>query len=117
MNTPQMHSDANGKTPRACDHCQTVFTPKRAWARFCSPGCRNEHHAEARRREAMREAAPDLYEALLKFVTAEEGWLKEKSGMPAGTFDDPLGDALKVAKVALAKAGYREPKPEKTAQA
>jgi len=39
--------------------------------------------------------------ALRAFVKAEEEWRAQKGGMPKGTFDDPLSDALKQAKAAL----------------
>lgn len=52
-------------------------------------------------------AAEDMRLALQQFVAAEDAWRKEKSGMPAATFDDPLADAYEAAKAAIAKAGVK----------
>ena len=41
--------------------------------------------------------------ALRAFVQAEDAWRRQKSGMPEGFFDDPLADAYRQAKEALAE--------------
>lgn len=53
-----MHLQAAGATGApevTCDQCSTPFMPRRGWARFCSPRCRNAWHS-AMRPEAVREA-------------------------------------------------------------
>lgn len=50
-----MHLPAQQAIGRACDHCGTVFAPKRSWSRFCKAACRNAWHS-AMRPEAVREA-------------------------------------------------------------
>ena len=104
-----MHSETHlagqGCEPRPCETCTTVFTPKRAWSRFCSTKCRNDFHAEERRKEQQRAAAPEMYEALLKIAAFDQG------AEVTGSFDEPA--AAKIARAALVKAGYKEPKPEK----
>ncbi len=59
-----MHSEAAGKQQVECATCGAIFTPRRAWARFCRSDCRNAFHAAEARLEKIREAAPALYEAL-----------------------------------------------------
>lgn len=44
---------------------------------------------------------------LRMFVEAEEAWAREKSGMPDGFFDDPLGEAYRAAKALLPHDGHR----------
>lgn len=31
---------------RECEWCQTIFTPNREWAKFCSDRCRNANHRD-----------------------------------------------------------------------
>jgi len=53
-----------------------MFTPKRPWSRFCrthGDGCRNAFHAAEARMEAIRKAAPALYEALVRARAAIRG--------------------------------------------
>lgn len=64
MNTEQTHSDRAGANGKACDTCGSVFASRRAWARFCDSRCRNAFHQAEARVEAIRAAAPRLYEAL-----------------------------------------------------
>lgn len=59
-----MHLAASGQAARPCDTCGTVFTPKRAWSRFCKTGCRNAFHGREARVQAILEAAPRMFEAL-----------------------------------------------------
>lgn len=54
-----------------------------------------------------------LRTALETFVKAEGDWLAQKSGMPPGTFDDPLSDAYKQAQEALADVSVRSPRGTK----
>lgn len=107
-----MHLDAQQATERPCDHCGTLFTPKRPWSRFCNTrgnGCRNDFHAAEARKEAMRAAAPELFEALLaarqliRGKDLEHVWLNypDKPELTLGAKIDR----------ALAKAGHKEPKP------
>lgn len=53
--TTPMHGEAQGVTLPTCDWCEVVFKPKRAWARFCGPGCRNTFH-QATEPKKVREA-------------------------------------------------------------
>lgn len=39
-----MHGEAASAPLLTCDWCEAGFKPKRAWARFCGPGCRNAFH-------------------------------------------------------------------------
>ena len=55
MNTHAMHLEAAGKEPRPCETCGAVFAPKRRWARFCKPDCRNVWH-QTMRPDRVREA-------------------------------------------------------------
>lgn len=104
-----MHSGAAQAAQKACDTCGTSFKPKRSWNRFCSSKCRNAFHAAAARKEAMRKAAPELFDALLAARSAIRGrdlehiWLNapEKPELTLGVKIDQ----------ALAKAGHKEPKP------
>ena len=67
-----MHLERPPATQIACATCGTLFTPKRSWSRFCrtnGDGCRNAFHAAEARREALRDAAPKMYEAL-KLISA-----------------------------------------------
>jgi hypothetical protein len=76
MNSPEMHLAVAGKAEVACDTCGAMFTPKRAWSRFCrnhGNGCRNAFHAAEARKEAIRQAAPALYEALVRARAAIRG--------------------------------------------
>lgn len=53
---------APGEKP--CEQCGAPFAPKRPWARFCGTACRNDFHAAEARKQAMRAAAPEMYDAL-----------------------------------------------------
>lgn len=55
-----------------CDWCPAMFTPKRRWARFCGPACRNAYHA-ATKPAAVREAR-DLVRAALTWGGTSEEW-------------------------------------------
>lgn len=51
-----MHSAvAEAAQQRPCKQCGLPFTPRRAWAEFCKPKCRNDWHT-AMRPAAVREA-------------------------------------------------------------
>lgn len=49
-----------------CQVCPTLFVPKRHWAKFCSPKCRNDYHSkmapEVLRKDldALRETVAEL---------------------------------------------------------
>jgi hypothetical protein len=55
--------------------------------------------AEVLREQRLADAAPDLLAALRMFVAAEDDWNARD-----GTFDDPLTDAYRAARAAIAKA-------------
>ena len=38
---PQTRTDALQAAQQPCVQCRAMFTPKRRWARFCSPACRS----------------------------------------------------------------------------
>lgn len=110
MDAQQTHLAAagdDGLPPRPCDTCGTAFTAKRSWSRFCSTKCRNDFHGEERRREQMRDAAPELYEAL---VLLHNNLAEYQRINKIGGYDN---HDMTLARAALAKAGYKEPKPEK----
>ena len=104
-----MHLQAVGDAGRACDTCGTLFKPKRAWARFCRSDCRNAFHAAEARKEAIRGAAEDLYDALLvarqiiRGMDVEHVWLNAPE-----TPEVTLGSKIEQA---LAKAGWKPTKP------
>lgn len=67
MNAPETHLGKQGASAlaeRPCATCETIFTPGRAWATFCSTRCRNAHHAAEARVEKIRERAVAMYQAL-----------------------------------------------------
>lgn len=67
MNSPEMHLAGAGKETRPCETCGTIFTPSRDWSRFCRTrgnACRNAFHGAEARVEAIKAAAPEMYEAL-----------------------------------------------------
>ncbi len=108
MSTAPMHCDAQGAAQsrqRACDGCGTLFTPKRSWQRFHSDECRNAFHAAEARKAAIREAAQEMFEALLAARAAMRGtdlehiWINypEEPALELGTKIDR----------ALAKAGHK----------
>lgn len=57
MNASETHREQLPATQAVCDTCGTLFTPKRAWGRFCSGKCRGTFHT-------IRDAAPRLLAAL-----------------------------------------------------
>jgi len=113
MGSPTMHleppSDV-GQAWKVCNTCGREVVSRRKWARFCSTKCRNDFHGAERRREAQRAAAPDLYEALLAARQAIRGQDVEHIWINYPTVPKiSLGVKMDQA---LAKAGYKEPKPE-----
>ncbi len=72
MNAPQTHfQPASEAQSRRCDHCHAPFAPKRAWARFCKPKCRNDFHlAIAHKADAEK---LDLIARVLKHVGESVG--------------------------------------------
>lgn len=117
MDTPQMHCDEPSAAPavpvssdasKPCKTCLTQFRSRRRWQEFCSNRCRNEWHGKFARMARIKEAAPDLYEALVAARGAIRGqqiehtWVNfpEKPELTLGAKLD----------AALAKAGYKEPK-------
>lgn len=111
-NAPPMHGEAIAQSPAStqhlCDSCTKPFAPRERWQHFCSAKCRNAFHTEEKRKESVRRAAPELYDALLaarqvlRGKDLEHAWVNypEKPALELGTKIDR----------ALAKAGY---KPEK----
>lgn len=65
---PEMHLGAAGLASRPCKTCGTIFTPKRAWAEFHEPRCRNAYHASEARLEALKKSAPTMYAALAEIA-------------------------------------------------
>lgn len=115
MGSAETHLGKAGCEPRPCQTCGTIYTPRRAWATFCSTKCRNDYHAEERRKDMMRAAAPELYAALLELRKAIHDY--GGHGMP-GFKDRAIAyQAMQDADVALGKAGYKEPKPKPVALA
>jgi hypothetical protein len=110
MNSPETHLEPQGDARLACDTCGTLFKPKRSWSRFCRTKCRNDFHAAEARKEAMRQAAPELFEALLAARTIirgkdlEHAWVNYPTE-PALTLGAKIDQAL-------ALAGHKEPKQE-----
>ena len=49
----------------------------------------------------LKKQRDEIADALRLFVKAEDEWQRTKSGMPKGTFDDPLSDAYRAAVKAL----------------
>jgi hypothetical protein len=80
MDSSPMHGGAQGETLPTCDWCGDSFKPKRAWARFCGPGCRNAFHASEARILEIHGAALRMYAALAKIA---EG--REQAAHPAGS--------------------------------
>jgi len=113
VNSPETHLEppsASGQSGRVCDTCGREVVSKRKWARFCSTKCRNAFHDTERRLKAQRAAAPELYEALLaarqviRGKDAEHVWINYPT-VPEISLGVKMDQAL-------AKAGYKEPKPE-----
>lgn len=71
MSTPSMHLEAASASERTCDHCGSLFKAKRGWSRFCNSGCRNAFHTQEARTEAIRRAAPRMFDALRKIAAGD----------------------------------------------
>lgn len=112
MSAPAMHLQAVGDAQRACETCGTLFKPKRPWSRFCrthGDACRNAFHAAEARKAAIREAAEEMYEALLIVRTVIQG--KDVAHIWLNAPDVPeVSLGMKIDQ-ALAKAGWKPPKP------
>lgn len=104
-----MHLQAQHAKLCAREGCGTTFTPKRSWSRFCSTKCRNDFHAVEARKEAIRDATTDLFEALLAARQAMRGRDLEQVWINY-PHEPALTLGAKIDQV-LAKAGYKEPKP------
>ncbi len=125
MGSAETHCARAGCEPRDCKVCGVNFTPKRPWAAYCSQKCRNDNHAAEVRKEVQRAAAGDLYAALLELVACKDiaDWLdkNEENGLAAPgdyhvlakrkEYNERKPKAWDTARAALAKAGYKEPKP------
>lgn len=118
MDSPSMHGEVAGAAPVdqpkvdgqvQCGACPALFKPKKKWQHFCSTTCRNAFHTEEKRKEVVRKAGPVLYEALLaarlsiRGKDVEHAWINypTEPALELGTLMD----------WALAKAGYKPPKP------
>jgi len=93
----------------ACKTCGAPFFAKRKWQVFCRSDCRNAFHAAEARKEAIRGAAEDLYDALLAARVAIHGRDAEHIWLNAPeTPEVTLGSKIDQA---LAKAGWKPTKP------
>lgn len=91
-----------------CGTCPKLFTPKKPWQRFCSTTCRNAFHTAEAHKEAVRKAAPDLYDALLAARQAMRG--KDLEHVWVNYPTEPALELGTLADRALAKAGFKPPK-------
>lgn len=118
MNAPAMHSQPAGATPeRRCDHCTQPYRPKRSWSRFCGSRCRNAFHANEAHLEQQRAAAPELF-AALKLIAGDS--CDRLTSGPGSCWTQPWTKDAQftadrwcdrcIAREALFKAGYREPR-------
>jgi predicted nucleic acid-binding Zn ribbon protein len=113
-NATPMHGEAiapsPASTPPLCDSCGKPFAPRKRWQHFCSAKCRNAFHTEEKRKESVRRAAPELYDALLaarlilRGKDLEHAWVNYPTE-PALTLGTKIDKAL-------AKAGYKPEKPK-----
>lgn len=89
MNAPETRfpeSPAPGGTSGAiqCAGCHTAFVPRRKWQTFCSNRCRSAFHSAEGRKQALREAAPRMFEALRQIAAGDP--------VPIATATDAIGD-------------------------
>jgi hypothetical protein len=73
--TPVMHSDLAGTSLPVevpCAWCGQRFKPRRGWSRFCTDQHRSDFHRAERRANAIRDAAPRMFEALQQIARGTE---------------------------------------------
>lgn len=107
--TSAMHlAGAEAPLTRKCRFCTTLFKPRRSWAEFCSTKCRNDFHGAERRKAQQREAAPELFAALVTARQVITG--RETEFVVVNYPEQPAMGLGQLIDQALAKAGYKEPK-------